>query len=533
MRLFRKIASLLAVLAMLATATGCHQGDPLEEVMLRAGADGVRLSLVLGAPVPVFSQQVPVDGAAYIFDRLGDPLDGLALQVPAGSYDHPVTFDISYQPIAPESDLAGLEAISPLIVIDSGGEAASNAVILRIPVFLRINYYTAVFAYDESTGALEGLPVLIIDKNSVTVAAQRFSRLLVTEHRLSDLEHLDVDTGFTPGVDTWQIPNEGSYETPRGNSWGMSVSALWYYLNEPGRPGGEHLWGRYGSTLGADLDTPDYWQDDSHAVEVTTAIQRNYERARGGLRYDISYEIRRMRPGMVGLISARRTPDELTFYSLASALALTRQPQLLGISAAGKGSALTLIAYKIVGTTVYVADPNDDQTNPPVRTLRLSYRDFEPYRASENASERARGVERDYQVVSFLGRSSLTCWDNVEANWTQEASPTASEAYRLVAVKRDGAGQVTGEVDLDANSPLRTTQDRLEIRVISDNVPETRVSLVAAGALDDQANPLPLVAGENRVGVYVEGLATWVDADGQQQSDWRWLGFDWIVAIRE
>ncbi len=39
--------------------------------------------------------------------------------------------------------------------------------------------------------------------------------------------------------------------------------------------------------------------------------------------------------------------------------------------------------------------------------------------------------------------------------------------------------------------------------------------------------------GENRVGVYVEGMATWVDAAGETQSGWRWLGFDWITVNRD
>jgi hypothetical protein len=92
---------------------------------------------------------------------------------------------------------------------------------------------------------------------------------------------------------------------------------------------------------------------------------------------------------------------------------------------------------------------------------------------------------------------------------------------------------VTREAEVDVAEALRTTQSQLELRVVSDEVAETRVSLRHRETLDVMANPLPLAMGENRVGVYVEGMATWVDAAGETQSDWRRLGFDWITVIRE
>ncbi|MHB1317620.1 MAG: hypothetical protein ACYCYF_03270 [Anaerolineae bacterium] len=533
MSLIRKAASLIAVLAIVMAAAGCHTGDPLEEVALRAGAEGVRLSLVLGPAVPVLRGEVPASGGVLSFDDLGDPLDGLVFEVRDGSYDHPVTVDITYHPIERESDLAGLDIISPLIVVEHGGQPSQEALVLRIPVYMRVRFFTSVYAYDDATGKIEALPVLEIDKNTVTVAAQNLSRLFVTEHALEDLDRLDVDSGYRPGVDTWQFQNQGSYLTPRGNGWGMSVSSLWYYVDGPRSNGNARLWGEYDGVPGADGPTPELWQDDVRGLGVATEIQRAYEQEREGRYYDLVYEMHRTDTGMVGLISLRLTYDEVTFYTVADAIALTHEPQLLSACADHGVQCQTLVAYKVLGPSIWVADPNDYQAHPRERVLTLRYGKFEPYRGFENVLDRAAGTETEYKKVSFLGQSALTYWHQVGEAWDRGAEQPGYPAYGLRSVERDASGNVIREADLDTAGTLRTSQGELELRAVSDEVAETRVSLRHRELLDASHNPIPLAMGENRVGVLVEGKATWVDAAGQAQSDWRWLGFDWITVIRE
>jgi len=533
MLLTRKVASVLAVLAVVVAAAGCHTGAPLEEVARRAGAEGVRLSLVLGPAVAIVHGEVPASGGVLKFDDLGDPLDGLVLEVREDSYDHPVTVNIFYHPIERESELAGLDIISPLIVVDHGGQPSQEALVLRIPVYMRVRFFTSVYAYDEQTGKIEALPVLEIDKSTVTVAAQSLSMLFVTEHALEDLDSLDVDSGYRPGVDTWQFQNQGSYLTPRGNSWGMSVSSLWYYVDGPRSNGNPRLWGQYEGGPSAESPTSGFWQDDVRGLAVATAIQQAYEREREGRYYDLVYEMHRTDTGMVGLISLRLTFDEVTFYTVADAIALTHEPQLLSACADHGVQCQTLVAYKVLGPSIWVADPNDYQAHPRERVLTLRYGKFEPYRGYENLLDRAAGVETEYKKVSFLGQSALSYWNQVGEAWERGAQQPGYPTYGLRVVERDGSGDVTREADVDVAGVLRTSQSELELRAVSDDVAETRVSLRHRQTLDVSANPLTLTMGENRVGVYVEGMATWVDAAGETQSGWRWLGFDWITVNRD
>jgi hypothetical protein len=533
MLLIRKVAIWLAVLAVAWAASGCHTGDALEEVALRAGAEGVRLSLVLGPAVPIVNEEVPASGGVLKFDDLGDPLDGLVFEVRAGSYDHPVSVDISYYPIERKSELAGLDIISPLIAVEHGGQPSREALVLRIPVYMRSRFFTSVYAYDAVSGKIEALPVLEIDKNTVTVAAQSLSKLFVTEHKLEDLDRLDVDSGYRPGVDTWQFQNQGSYLTPRGNAWGMGVSSLWYYVDGPRSSGNARLWGQYDGVPGASAPTPELWEDDVRGLAVATAIQYAYEQEREGRYYDLVYEMHRTDTGMVGLISLRLTYDEVTFYTVADAIALTHEPQLLSACADFGVQCKTLVAYRVLGPSIWVADPNDFQAHPRERVLTLRYGKFEPYSGSENLLDRSAGVETEYGKISFLGQSALTYWNQVGEAWDRGILQPGYPTYRLRAVERDAGGNVVREADLDVAEPLHTLQRELELSVVSDTVAETRVSLRRGEALNEPVNPLALAMGENRVGVKVEGKATWVDAAGQTQSDWRWLGFDWITVIRE
>jgi len=81
----------------------------------------------------------------------------------------------------------------------------------------------------------------------------------------------DIDSGFRPGIDDWQFPNYGSYITTNGNCEGQSLSAMWYYYNQPD---GKDLclYGRYDNN-GNQPATPSFWQDDSLAIRFCSVIQ--------------------------------------------------------------------------------------------------------------------------------------------------------------------------------------------------------------------------------------------------------------------
>ncbi|MHB1317619.1 MAG: hypothetical protein ACYCYF_03265 [Anaerolineae bacterium] len=510
------------------------QGTPSSGPVLEPG-QSVRLSLALGPSVTLAEAEVPVSGGTIAVERFGDPLDGLTIDVPEGCYGETVGFDVSYRPVTEVTGVGDAVVLSPLIDIDNGGAVAQDAVALTIPVKVPEHQFPMAYYYDEATGSLEGVPVLGFSDEAVTLATQHFSTLIITALDYAALEHMEVDTGFVPGKDTWQFQNQGTYLAPDGICWGMSVSSLWYYLEEPWQVSGQRLWGAHDNSLGDARKTLDYWQDDDWGLKIATAIQMDFDRARRDRSHDVVYQLEQELAGTGTLLDLRLSKDQITFYSLVSALATTNEPQLVNVSTADRKRAHSLIAYKLEGTTVYVADPNDYQANPPQRTLVLTDGAFGVYTASENLLDQLAGIQSGYTEVSYWGQSALTHWQQVGRLWSQGDRLPVDLAYRLRVVERDAGGAVTDEYDLDPLNPLRTTQEELELHAVASGATPLRASLMLFDHRDVPIvdGPLPLAPGENLVGVYVEGDADWVDSGGRPKTGWRWLGFDWITVIRE
>ncbi|MBK8641821.1 MAG: hypothetical protein IPN15_06215 [Saprospiraceae bacterium] len=76
------------------------------------------------------------------------------------------------------------------------------------------------------------------------------------------------ESGFRPGIDDWEFPNEGSYIEPEGHCAGQSLTAMWYYhvhklsLNE------HPLYDRF-STLPSPI-----WQDNVKGYRFSSVIQK-------------------------------------------------------------------------------------------------------------------------------------------------------------------------------------------------------------------------------------------------------------------
>ncbi len=524
--------TLLVLAAVLVATSGCAPGASPANIGNGSGdSGGARLSLRLDPAVPVASREFPVEGGWHLVDRTGDPLDGLELEVLPNSYDRPVRFDIAYHPLATGSELDGLMVLSPLIVVDNGGAIADIGIILKIPVYMYWRHFPAVWAYDEDTGDLEPLPVIKVEKSTVNVAVRSVDRIIVTSHPYEELEQLVVDTGFVPGRDTWPFPNRGTVTGPRGLSWGMGAAALAYYLEGAGQDRAVPLSQRYDGPGPAGAATPDIWQDDEQGLHIASAVQAQYDAARQGRSYDPMYELTRELAGSFSVRSLRFTTDEVTFYTLVTALAVTSEPQLVNLSASGGDYGLTLIAYRSEGNTIYVADPNDDPRNPATHALVLKYGRFQPYTSQEALGDTP-AQQRVYTEVSFLGQGAMSPGSGVSEVWAN-AEAEAGAPYRLAALERDASGGPAHEVVVSRGAPTVVQQERVEIVASASDIMDLRVRLWGGDGAALPADEIDLVPGENRVGVLVEGLAAWVDAAGETQSGWRWLGFDWITMVRE
>lgn len=523
--------TLLAVVLALLSTAGCAPSATPARIGYGSGASGgARLSLRLEPAVPVVSREFPVEGGWLLVDKLGDPLDGLELEVLPNSYDRPVRFDISYHPLAQGSDLDGLMVLSPLIALDNGGAVADTGVILKIPVYMYWRHFPAVWAYDETTGDLEPLPVIKVEKSTVNIVARSADKILVTSHPYEELEQLRVDTGFMPGRDTWPFPNTGTYAAPLGLSWAMSAAALEDILATAGPDDGQPLAERFDGPGPEGAATRALWQDDAAGLRIVSAIQQQYDAARHGRSYDPMYEVTRELPGSFSVRSLRFTIDEVTYYSLVTALAVTGEPQLVNLSVAGGDAGLTVLAYRAEGDTIFVADPNDDPQAPPVRTLTLAYGRFRPYTSTVRLGD-GPAEEYTYTEVSFLGQGAMSPGLPVSEVWANTQADAAELPYRLAVLERPAGGGPAHEVALTPGGSTLVRQERVELVASSRDVTELRVRLWRADGSALPGSELVLASGETRVGVLVEGLASWVDPSGESQTGWRWLGFDWITLV--
>ena len=131
--------------------------------------------------------------------------------------DPPPADHISQSPILEFESKADVNLISPLITIDTGAEYANVPILVTVPVAIPKGHFAMSFIFDEETGRVEGVPTIDQGDESLTFATRHFDLFMLLSGDISAvLDHLDIPTGFTPGVDTWNLENMGSYVAPGG-----------------------------------------------------------------------------------------------------------------------------------------------------------------------------------------------------------------------------------------------------------------------------------------------------------------------------
>ena len=146
---------------------------------------------------------------------------------------------------------------------------------------------------------LEGMPLLALSGDRITVLTQHFSDLVVSKVKRATLDGTAIDTGLRPGVDDWQFVNEGSTIAPSGHCAGQSLSAMWYYFEQRLAAGERPLYGRFDNN-DYGFGTIDFQWDDSWGYRLASTVQREqWDRGRGVL-------------SAAGAVS-----DSLTWYAFA------------------------------------------------------------------------------------------------------------------------------------------------------------------------------------------------------------------------
>jgi len=371
--------------------------------------------LTLGRRDKISSQRIESTEGVLTVQDPGNPIDGLSISVPEGAYENKKPVTISTRPIEGHKFGPGFDPVTPLIHIDNGGEFATDAMTLEVPIQISSDEFAMAFYYDEKTGALEGIPLVALTTEKVTLLTSHFSDFVITKIPFSELENTDVDSGFAPGVDDWQFVNKGSYIARGGHCAGQSLTAMWYYYEKVLGAGERRLYGRYDNN-NYGYGTIDFQEDDSWGYRWASVAQKE--------QWDQGVGVYRL----WGL-----TSDSLTWYSFAYAMKLTGEPQYVSIGryveAEGKQARRghALVAYKIEENRLRVADPNyPGEAN---RYILFENGAFLPYASGENAIDIAANGVRTYPEIHYLAKTALINWDRIGAEYEKLLAGKAGQDH--------------------------------------------------------------------------------------------------------
>jgi len=478
------------------------------------------ITFTVGKSNTLISENVGPAGGTINVDKPGNPLNGLTIEIPAGSYESQVSFTISESPILDFKAESEAVFLSPLISIENGGILSKELIKVKVPVTVPEGHFAMAFFYDQETGDFEGIPTVREDDSSLTFVTTHFSSATCLGVPLTFLDALSMDTYFYGGKDAWNLPNYGSYLTPNGYCRGMNLTALYYFkYKKPANFVG--LWkDDNGNGLGSGMETPDFWQDDKWAIQYCSA-------AHTLAADDASFDLMLKRLEQIkGEVKGRTLsiPEE-NFYQIAFALWVDNEPQLLYVMGTkdGKTVAHSLICRaKDIGF-LYVVDPNYPKIWDRVIGFDLFNQDptFYPYDSPSGDL---------FDRIGYGGSTyffDLTELDTLWAEYEAEGTGRYFPQYDILVTEIDENGNEKESYLLQRTDKITTNAKYLKFTLSAPY--EGKISVYR---FKDRQNPMSpdkveLFPGDNLLGLYVQG-----QPEGKN-TDWEWAGFDWIQVTYE
>nr|HPR32156.1 hypothetical protein [Prolixibacteraceae bacterium] len=215
--------------------SSCKRDDPWVDPNDDPGDDG---------SVQVADVNVPATGGSVVVDAPGNPIDGMEIDVPPGSYPEARNFEIRTVEITSHNLGEHFHPLSPLIIIDNGGGYADSLMEVTIPITLPSGHVPLGFYYDDVDGKLEAIPVHAYTATSITLLTRHFmpaadlkSRSTKSEKSTAStcnmvissvsesllLNQAVISSGFKIGVDNWEFVNNGSIIAPGGHCAGQNT----------------------------------------------------------------------------------------------------------------------------------------------------------------------------------------------------------------------------------------------------------------------------------------------------------------------
>ncbi len=498
----------------------------LAALLLFGRAQPASTMLTLGDPHIIAVSSVGLQGGKIHIEMDASELDGFEIVVPEGAYLDDTQFTIAEIPILSHSFGESFDPATPLITIDNGQVFAYEPLIITVPIQKTDDEFAMGFYYDRETGELEGIPFVSQNNQEIVLYTAHFSDIVISKIQKGRIVD-EIDTGFVPGIDDFQMRNYGSYAAPRGHCAGQSIAAMYYFNHiknhsELRLTENTPLWGRFDNNaeITGAQKTPDLFWDDSSVIRLSSVLQQ--------------YLINRWRPDSLIRIESKEHEvftyqqyiafdDELTYYAFAYSMQMTNSPQFVYIAqseavvqpGAPRG-AHAMIAYKISGNRIYFADPNFEGDSG--RYVELERRageapSFKPYNSGLNASDTTLLFDR----IGYIGVSSLVD-EQVIAHYWNEVFSGALVAQALfpadvtveVAVDKDQEGQIVfttlaDGLSLSSESAARVDpQGSVFLRLTAPNLADRVYVYIGEeyqGYFRDGALTLTLSEGVNDIGI--------------------------------
>jgi len=365
--------------------------------------------LKLGKNTDEVSAKITTNGGRV---SVGDPtsaINGFTINIDPGTYKTDTDFDISTTEITGHTYGNEFSPITPLITVDNGGGFSEHPMQVTIPIDITEEEFAMGFYYDAKTKELEAIPYVSISADKITLLTNHFSNIVVSKISIAELERLtsntktNADSGFKPGFDDWQFINYGSALAPGGHCAGQSLTMSWYYQKVHREKSEARLYGRFDNN--GDTKTESFWQDDSEAYRFASAVQYNID-------WD-SLEFNKY-------LDFSRQNQKRVFYAFSYSILVTGTPQFMGIyhydNYGNIAGGHAIVAYKVEGNRIYVADPNFPGQED--RYCELGSDGFKPYSSGANAADISASGGTLYTEMIFIAGSALIDYSVIEQGYS-------------------------------------------------------------------------------------------------------------------
>jgi hypothetical protein len=481
--------------------------------------------IITGSKVQVATQSIDSSGGSFAVSRAGDPLDGFAINVPPKSYSGSRTFNVSYSPITMQTFGNDITPVSPLISVDNGGGYSNQLMYIRVPVKVPKDYFAMGFLYDDKTKQLEGLPLVHVDANSITVATRHFTDLVI-EMIAKTLLKQDYDSHFQPGIDDWQFKNNGSYIAQDGHCEGQSLTAMWYYCTQPDGKG-RRLYDRYDNN-GKKPATPQLWQDDSLAYRFCSTVHDDIKAEDFANKFwlNLGGKDLVLQNNQRVVVDTPGLDDEIKYYMFAASILATHEPQLVCIFAKN-GDGHALVVYKIVGNALYVADPNYPRATDRKIIYYAGTGKFKPYESGATREEIDKGNSETFDNIQYYAKSTVLNWDAVKGRWNEFKAGRIGNSifpYCKVVYKDENAQ------DQDLPDGFISPKKSIELSPYFDPaLSNGAMAIYQDGVkLADGTKVVELKPGINRLGFYFNNEINRQDANGNNYKTDEYIDFRYM-----